>query len=853
MSWQDDLRALDTELARGAISAADYRQRRDEILGSATSSQAPVPTLQPGGAGDAQQQAWPPVSWDATATQAPPWTSGEWPESESGWAQPDSAELDDLESLESYAESASSKRTPEELEAELLAEVVEGALRLPEITTGLARAGLDSGVLVQAVHAERAAILGRAAAERDRLVQARTAVADAGTPRPGAVSNRTVSIGMIVLGLILLVPVWLATGLGDGMETIWRWLAWFVAAVSGLIGLILLIVAAMDLSGKLVPSTLPQRRAAEQVESARAEWLRTVLDDGVLPVMRRVLNAHLAPIRRTSLELTPESAPGLGGDRAASMAQVTGSVRRFQDAARRSRSGSIGLAGPRGVGKTTLIDFFAGRVGPETGPLKIVVSAPVQYEAREFVLHLFAKVCHAVIAREAERAALGEVRVSRGGRAGRFAILTVLSAALAVAAALPLVGPGGVFGKPMWDKIIANDLWLIPSAVFVLGALTALGMLLWTLAPSVGRGMVAAVRWLAGFGRANRDQPVALAARAREQLVQIRYLQTHTSGWSGKFTVGAAEGNWSKTAQLAEHPLTYPEIIDAFERFLAATVRAYPGDPAVVIAIDELDKIESAEAAQRFINEIKGIFAAPRTQFIVSVSSDALAAFERRGLPVRDAFDSAFQEIVPVNNLDLADTSLLLRSWVLGLPEPFVRLAHCLAGGLPRDVRRVARAMVSVAVDAAEPPLLDTVCARLVGDDMDRKAHAIQIALGQLDPEDDPTDFLRLIRTLRPTAASVLGVLTQLGQIRQADHSAAFVRLVRQTGTYLYHCATVLEVFTRETDERLENGPDDPAAKIASFELLATAKQSLAVHPRLAWVQIDEFREVWGLTQSRPL
>lgn len=35
--------------------------------------------------------------------------------------------------------------------------------------------------------------------------------------------------------------------------------------------------------------------------------------------------------------------------------------------------------------------------------------------------------------------------------------------------------------------------------------------------------------------------------------------------------------------------------------------------------------------------------------------------------------------------------------------------------------------------------------------------------------------------------------------------------------------------------------------RIAALDRLAEAKQSLSVHPRLAKVQIDEFRAVWDL------
>lgn len=37
-----------------------------------------------------------------------------------------------------------------------------------------------------------------------------------------------------------------------------------------------------------------------------------------------------------------------------------------------------------------------------------------------------------------------------------------------------------------------------------------------------------------------------------------------------------------------------------------------------------------------------------------------------------------------------------------------------------------------------------------------------------------------------------------------------------------------------------------------TFDILARAKQSLAVHPRLAWLLVDEFREIWNLPTVSP-
>jgi hypothetical protein len=97
--------------------------------------------------------------------------------------------------------------------------------------------------------------------------------------------------------------------------------------------------------------------------------------------------------------------------------------------------------------------------------------------------------------------------------------------------------------------------------------------------------------------------------------------------------------------------------VDALREFLGTLAEFDGRTPSVIIAVDELDKIDAADLAQRFINEIKGIFGAPGTQFLVAVSEDALAAFERRGLQVAR------------------------------LRKPFKWLVHCMSGGLPRGPR----------------------------------------------------------------------------------------------------------------------------------------------------------------------
>src|SRR5439155_19935096 len=147
----------------------------------------------------------------------------------------------------------------------------------------------------------------------------------------------------------------------------------------------------------------------------------------------------------------------------------------------------------------------------------------------------------------------------------------------------------------------------------------------------------------------------------------------------------------TRSVARARQPMTYPEIIAELRDFLAGaasilgTWHADSAATPVVVVVDELDKISSADQAERFVNELKALFGTEGCHFVLSVSEDALASYERRGFSVRDAFDSAFDDIVRVGYLPLPESRRLLSTPLLGRAEPFVCLCHCFSGGLPRD------------------------------------------------------------------------------------------------------------------------------------------------------------------------
>jgi hypothetical protein len=692
-----------------------------------------------------------------------------------------------LPAAEEPAELRVNKRR--EIIDDLLPRIVAEVLVTPEIAAGVEQARMNPDRLLLEVVDNREEALAPANVHLERAVDAVLKAPGGVTPkepRPARLGGITMMLlgGVGVVGLVLLFALlW--------PHFVW-WLAMLSVAGALFVGFwaVMIFIAGVGLyRGKPLGNTAA-------ATAALATWRQVCRDEGVLPYVRRLLDEHLEPINRVQLGVTTKDAPGLLGTGESSYMVRTRSVEAFLAAAGRLPTGAVGLSGPRGVGKTSLIEYFAGR-GVDGGrrALKVTVSAPVQYEPRDFVLHLFATVCEAVLRERSPKPSRPSTRARIAGW---------------LSGAVMAFNMIGLVSTVSTERVNANTI-VGASAFTVLAALLALPMLL---------------------ARARRHEGDVVGL-ARQHLRNIQYLQTHTSGWSGKVTLPLSpEAGWSRQTQRERRPQTYPELVGALREFLAAFAQSESVSPAMIIAVDELDKIESADDAQRFVNEIKGIFGAPGTQFLVSVSEDALASFERRGLPVRDAFDSAFHEIVRVDYLTLADTAELLSSRVLRLPEPFKWLVHCMSGGLPRDVVRTARAMVALTSPDETPPSLDDVCVALVADDLARKSHAFQLACRDIGDSPEVTDFIRSLRKVR---ADGLFLLALLPNLRMGGELAT---LSRQAAAYVYYLATLLEVFRRDTVD--SHGKD-------TFDLLARAKQSLAVHPRLAWLQVDEFRESWGL------
>ncbi|MFI6324274.1 hypothetical protein ACIBG8_42575 [Nonomuraea sp. NPDC050556] len=597
----------------------------------------------------------------------------------------------------------------------LYTEAVNEVLAGEEIRTAIADTAVSLAGIRVALANDANRILEQAGTE---YTVYRNAMADAGEA-PVTFPELTRPLLLIAGGFGLAGLVMLPIGL------VAPWVSW--AGATLLIAAALVALLAYVKDTRFVRHLVGAGVATISADIARAQLVEAVAETELLSEVRARINA--ARTDRFGHEVSVDTSPGLSEVHERSYHVSTAVAHQVDGLLDRLAGASIGIAGPRGSGKSTLVRRYCENLPGERGDLRCMVSAPVDYVAKEFVLHLFAVFCRSTIS-----------YFTRNGKVNKRAV-----------------------------------------------------------------------------------------ADARRHLRRTRYLQTVSQGWTGSVQLPVGIGGQLNSGRSkAEYPLTYPEIVEQFRSFARRVARVvHERGDRVCIGVDELDRIGTAEQAERFLNEIKGIFGVPYVYFIVSVSDDALTSFERRGLPLRDTFDSAFDEIVRVGPLPYAESRRLLYRRVIGLTEPYIALCHCLSGGLPRDLIRAARQVI----EAAKRPLpegenvLASTAAAVVRDEIRRKAGAspnlsrLAHALDRGDYADQP----------------VLSILYDLPE--DAEDFAA----------YVYFCGTLEDVFTWRRPSTAEliaatSGSRDPG----TFDALASARVALGHDTRLAWDAIGAFRERWG-------
>ena len=406
------------------------------------------------------------------------------------------------------------------------------------------------------------------------------------------------------------------------------------------------------------------------------------------------------------------------------------------------RGGCIGISGPRGAGKTTILRSVCKPDLPDIPmgekSIKVMVSAPVKYGARDFILHLFSNVCYSVLEifggkktsfnfdshtdrKEWHRSFrnrqlnmllriviiltfLGVLSVGIGG-IGFFYSITNEKPISSLGGLKPLKVEGQLTSEDIVRSQIDGKMKVVlnftvnKDAPKKANQTSKINVSLQTVKQLITKNMGVFFRWgiylltlslflnvsrpwLAialrkFFYRSEEDfyEPVpgiddwkapeewqGVLQSANNYITDIKFQQSYSSGWQGSLSIFPMGLSQNETETLTARQKTLPDIISDFR----SLIESLPISKPIILAIDELDKMESPEEAESFLNDIKSIFGIRNCIYLISVSQSAMSRFERRGLPFRDTFDSSFDEIIQTRYFSFKKSIQLLNQRVIG-------------------------------------------------------------------------------------------------------------------------------------------------------------------------------------------
>ncbi|MEU1387313.1 MULTISPECIES: hypothetical protein [unclassified Nonomuraea] len=466
-----------------------------------------------------------------------------------------------------------------------------------------------------------------------------------------------------------------------------------------------------------------------QAARARRHWLEDARENAVMPELIQTINRLLQPslgkrlLVQDTARLRAMYHPGL--------LVPTRATRRAQEALRRSEGASIAVAGPRGSGKTTLLHGLCG--GEAT--FSVVVSAPVHYVPKEFLTELFQRLCTAYITDQGFGAERASVLKRRGSlfRYLRVAGAPMLRVALACALTALLLWTLAAELARMGDA----------AATFAGGNLTALreAFVSWwagdhQLVQIALLLLIVAVVPKRDWRRLSWQSEPPLVREARRHCRRLQAEQTATTQAGGGLPLLQAALNRSVALKIL--PWTMPELVGHLCRFLGEVTRTeHARGRRVLICIDEVDRIGSAEEATRFLSEVKAVFGSVNCYFLVAVADELGAAFARRAIAGRSPVDNAFDEIISLEPLSFELSRQLLQRRVPGFTDAFVRLGLALSGGLPRELIRVARRLVEINIEFEYELRLSQLADRLIREEIHEAVIGTrsQIAGASISPE----------------------------------------------------------------------------------------------------------------------
>jgi hypothetical protein len=550
-------------------------------------------------------------------------------------------------------------------------------------------------------------------------------------------------------------------------------------------------------------------------------------------------------------------------------------------------SGCIGISGLRGSGKTALIqDFCSHRYGTPHTPtprtsadepllpgMRVMIQAPLPFDVREYLIHQYACLCEAVLADVRFNPATLFQRVLgpilRPGLARPRALLGGL-AGIAL-----LVVAGGLFAGT-WPHWSPRTWELVGGIVALVAGLTA-------------------ITWRTRWAFVEARQVITLAADAQARLHRLQFLRTDTRTRGGKLGGPMGAGvSMGTSSELAELAITLPELIDDYRDFVERVVGGLEQaerkakkqaerkekkkrdsedgqspDPEtsvrLVIGLDEIDQIDDAAKAYKFLDELSAVFGTPQCVYLIAVSPDTLAAADQRTVPMRTSSGGLFDEMVWLDPLTESQAADLLARRVTGLPPTFAKLCYVLSGGLPRELLRVARALFTTDGAKSGKATLADATRHVIEGEVRALKHRALASAAALTVSAAPGLFRLLSDDQWPmsridAAASHPGqhaiinrILGDVSVLWAGDGRAGFSEAGKDVAPFtsevcdsllasLYFLLTVRQLFTATPDNRDDWLDDVPNA----LRDLSRACVALGTNPYLAALLVDEARKRLG-------
>ncbi|WP_433472134.1 hypothetical protein ACQPZP_24950 [Spirillospora sp. CA-142024] len=622
----------------------------------------------------------------------------------------------------------------------------------------------------------------------------------------------------------------------------------------------------MDIKQVLGLIQLEREEKRKQIR-LRRDWLDDAFETVLMPLSTQVINDFLGEDQDKLL--VEQNSQGLKRLHDLRLAVDTRSQSRVFQTLNRIDGGSIAIAGPRGAGKTTLLRLIrkSRQNGSSQEPLAVGVAAPAEYTPRDFLVELFQRLCEAYITAEGHTvdrtAAHRFILRKRTMRVIRDGLWTLFRAVLALALVLFVVWTARVGLKEMIDPLQAKidgrlDEWLEQWLDFWrdYGWACQLALLVAAVIVWPRLRIWRHLRWHA--------EP-RLVTRAREHLLRLQVERTTTWGLNaGLPGIHGATMGLSKGDSLKYLPWSFPELVRNFRDFVEEIAKEGDAAGPVIITIDEVDRMGSVEKAERFISEIKAVFGIRNCFYIVSIAEEVGSVFARRAVAGRSIFENAFDDVVVIEPLYLAESRRLLLRRVPGFTDSFAYLAHSLSGGVPRELIRVTRRLVEINLAENKAgrtfPRLDGLAAALVKEEMTETLVGIRTQLSSHSPAADlggVFDFMRsVLRDMRLTVPCDMTLirprlyeLTRLEVSPPPDASEADpvgTILIQLSGIALF-CLTIIEVFEDGVFELRRAESVSSRRSPASFEELAAARRELSVSPSSCRAVLTRFREAWNL------